>query len=480
MHYFHITAVSLTVAVGLLSLLISQQQQCVVEARQDNKKPHTTMHLQRAFRFDRASSSFSPPSFLRLSNEQKWRRAHRRFGGKKQTQETLESSSSKGHTISLMGDIWPVSVFWSTVQVGTPARSLAVAIDSGSPELMVAGPHCNGCPTTFPNVPYDPALSSTSSPLGTTFNYSYETCVPWNPVESCYIQGSYYSDVVSFAGFSRSSGTGAAVRVQIGQIRNQTANFYQFQKIGGVLGLNSHDTGGVFWQLCTHGALDECVWAICMRRGILSNGSLTIGGINPLLASGPMRYVPNVQAIPGGNYYGVNMMEIRIGGRPIRGFSTTPTILDTGTNDVLFASDIYKSIHEAVCSTRDINGGSKLAHCDAFFENPKFCAFLTSAEIDAYPNISIVLSDEITLHMGPRDYLLFSSPVASAAGQVCFGIGNGGGTSSAPGYNILGDSIMRGYYLVFDGVYRKIGWANVNDAMCGSVEWVKMILESQR
>ena len=40
--------------------------------------------------------------------------------------------------------------------------------------------------------------------------------------------------------------------------------------------------------------------------------------------------------------------------------------------------------------------------------------------MDAYPSLSLTLSGT-ELHMGPRDYLLLGSPLATSAGQFCLG-----------------------------------------------------------
>ena len=68
--------------------------------------------------------------------------------------------------------------------------------------------------------------------------------------------------------------------------------------------------------------------------------------------------------------------------------------------------------------------------------------------------------------MSARDYLLFGSPLASSADQVCLGIRSGGDLF------IIGDTTMRHYYLVFDLAQGKIGWADVNKGPggCGSIE----------
>ena len=40
---------------------------------------------------------------------------------------------------SIGGAVWPTAIYWTTVQVGTPARDFPVAIDSGSGDLDIGG-----------------------------------------------------------------------------------------------------------------------------------------------------------------------------------------------------------------------------------------------------------------------------------------------------------------------------------------------------
>ena len=128
--------------------------------------------------------------------------------------------------------------------------------------------------TTPPNEPYDPAKSATSKPVGQNYNSTYETCDPVHPLESCTISGPLYTDVVSLGGFG-------PVPIEIGVIGNQTSNFYQFQTVDGVMGMMGGPIqGNVFESLCVKYGKCDPVWGICMYPGMLSNGTITIGGVD--------------------------------------------------------------------------------------------------------------------------------------------------------------------------------------------------------
>lgn len=65
--------------------------------------------------------------------------------------------------------------------------------------------------------------------------------------------------------------------------------------------------------------------------------------------------------------------------------------------------------------------------------------------------------------MTPKDYLLLGQP-GIPAGERCLGVGVVGG-----GLQIIGDTLMQNYLVVFDVENSRIGWAPVNTDTCGSL-----------
>ena len=362
----------------------------------------------------------------------------------------VASKLGNSSSIPAGGAVWPTAIFWAMVQVGTPPQDFPAAIDSGSGDLDIGAVGCSGCVTTPPNRGYDHSLSSTSKlTFPFTFKNTYETCDLKHPTAPCSISGKVYSDQVSMAGFG-------PVAVKVGAIEKQDLNFDQFKAIDGVVGFTSGGSEDVFSSLVKAGAVEN-VWAICMRAGSHSNGTLTLGGVDPNLAAGPIRYVDDS---PGG-FHTVNVASILLNGSSHAASASIKVgkraILDTGTNILLLPDQLLATFHETMCKD------SSLASCEALWSNQ--CVALTAAQVDAYPALEIQL-DGTSLHMTSRDYLLLGSPLATASGQYCLGIRSGGDLF------IIGDTTMRHYYLVFDSVNGRIGWADVNKGPggCGSVE----------
>lgn len=372
-----------------------------------------------------------------------------------------------GSSIPAGGAVWPTAIYWSFVQVGTPPLSVPACIDSGSGDLDVEGAGCDGCVFRPPNIPYDHSKSSTSSAVFPyTFSNTYETCDLKEPTAPCTISGSLYSDQVSLAGLG-------PVSVELGAIEKQTTNFDQFKEIDGVIGFTGGGKKNVFAQLVAAGK-SENVWAMCMNNaGAKSNGTLTIGGVDLRLSSGPVRYVPDVGSGFHSVQVGAFVLTDTVSSRSAGG-STVSTrgsvsydvgvpvnaaaILDTGTNVLLLPPRLLKALGTAMCAQGTYEA------CDALWANS--CVALSDKAVDAYPSLTLKLDAGLELKMHARDCLLLGSPQASAAGQYCLGIRSGGNLF------IIGDTTMRNYYLVFDLAQRQIGWGDVNKGPggCGDVE----------
>jgi len=353
--------------------------------------------------------------------------------------------TGNGSSIPTGGAVWPTGIFWTTVQVGTPPQDFPVAIDSGSGDLDIAGKGCSGCVTHAPNNAYDAAASSTSNrAFPYVFSNTYQTCDLKHPTAPCTISGKLYKDKVTLAGLG-------PVDVKFGAIEKQTSNFDQFKEIDGVMGFTQGGSENVFSQLVSSGKCDN-VWALCMYEGSSGNGTLTIGGVDPRLSDTAVQYVPD----DGTFFRSVHVQSLKVGDVDLKVGQSA--ILDTGTNVLLLPSSLYSQVQKSMCSD------ASLAHCKDLWSNA--CVTLTDEEVDAYPAFSMELNG-VSLEMNSRDYLLLGSPLASAAGQYCLGIRDGG-SSGGTGF-IIGDTTMRHYYLVFDLARKRIGWGKVNKKSCGSV-----------
>jgi len=95
--------------------------------------------------------------------------------------------------------------------------------------------------------------------------------------------------------------------------------------------------------------------------------------------------------------------------------------------------------------------------------NGTACFAMTEAEIAAYPTVTLNIQG-INIVMPPSTYLTRFDPESNSPFTYCNAIRNTG----FGGLLIIGDTSMSGYYVIFDNVNTRIGWATVNTENCGS------------
>ena len=191
---------------------------------------------------------------------------------------------------------------------------------------------------------------------------------------------------------------------------------------------------------------------------------MTVGGVDTRLvaAGSQVEYVPD----SGHGFHSVHVAALSVGsGGQISGVGSADipvesnAILDTGTNVLLLPSHLISALQSQICER------GSLPSCTDLFSNR--CVALEESQVDSYPALNLHLTNNVTLHMSARDYLLKGSPQAKVAGQYCLGIRDGG-SAGGSGF-IIGDTTMRNYVLVFDLAEKKIGWGPVNAETCGSL-----------
>eukprot|EP01104_Vermistella_antarctica_P006494 TRINITY_DN17194_c0_g1_i1.p1 TRINITY_DN17194_c0_g1~~TRINITY_DN17194_c0_g1_i1.p1 ORF type:complete len:453 (+),score=111.71 TRINITY_DN17194_c0_g1_i1:160-1518(+) len=381
--------------------------------------------------------------------------------------------------VGIGGSIWPTSIYWALITIGTPGTAFPVAIDSGSYTLDVPLEGCKNCAQTPPNQAYNPTNTSTGSVVKCgqgcppqsgcetfggvkdvcVFSNTYETCVPTNPTQPCTIAGPWYTDSVMYGGVG-------PAEVVFGTIDTQTTNFYQFAAIDGVCGMGGPaGSTNVFSSIVKAGGVTDNVWGICFNEGEVSNGTLVLGGVYQELATAPLIYTKNVG---GEQFYAMGISGITIGGASIKGVQSS-IIIDTGTNDLLIPTAAYNSMKAELldqCSTGNFTGMCNVPSDKTLFDGQ--CFAMTPEMAAEFPDI-VLQVDNVPLTLTGADYVLqgFGSEPFQPNGNYCLGISP---TGSAGALQILGDTLMQNYYAVFDVVNHQIGWAPVNRSACGTLE----------
>jgi hypothetical protein len=70
------------------------------------------------------------------------------------------------------------------------------------------------------------------------------------------------------------------------------------------------------------------LWSICLQPGSVSNGTITIGGIDSRLYTGQVVYTPDVGQ---GQFYEMNLNGISVGNTSVY-IDEQQVIIDSGTN----------------------------------------------------------------------------------------------------------------------------------------------------
>lgn len=374
------------------------------------------------------------------------------------------------------GDIWPVAIYWGVLAIGSNKALFPAAIDSGSFVLAVPLKGCDGCTTTPPNNAYVPTSSNTSFkyscsltkscvPAGTHCDVikracveelSYQTCVPTDPNQVCSIKDMWFQDQVSWAG-------SPSVPVQFGAIYYQTSNFEQFQTVSGVVGMaGPNNPQSVIGQLASGGAVDAWKWSICLQQGGVSNGTLTLGGVDDRLRSGPVQYTEDVG---GGQFYAMQLNSIGVGNSNVPvSVVEEQVIIDSGTNIVLLPDETYTSMKQSflsLCSSVNLHGICDVSQDATLFDGS--CYTFTQQQLNAFPNVTFTVPN-INLVLQPSNYILKNYGTNFQPGQYCLGIDNTG----PGGLQIVGDTLMENYLTVFDLQNQQIGWAPVS-SKCGNL-----------
>ncbi|KZP03736.1 acid protease [Athelia psychrophila] len=322
--------------------------------------------------------------------------------------------------------------WYGNISVGTPPQEITVVFDTGSATLEFASVEC-GAACAGQKL-FDGSKSSTYTNGGKKSNISFATGVGVDPVES---DADYTlhllsgRDVVSVAGLS--AGT-----VDLFTITNQTAKF-DIDPFSGIQGMGPVAQG--FFAGLERSGLPS-LFSMYITPEKSGNAELTFGGIDSSKYTGALAYA----ALPSSP----QDWELTSTGIFVNG-ATTPLlaqtrqiIFDSGTSNVLFSTDIAEAIYAAI--SKDIvpypaEPGAYGIACAAIPALPATLdiGFVTAA--GAAFNLTIPRAE---LSVGPF------------AGQsaVCQTLIN-----AFDGLNLVGGSLLKHYYTVFDIGNQQMGFA---------------------
>ncbi|KPP80319.1 beta-secretase 2-like [Scleropages formosus] len=348
--------------------------------------------------------------------------------------DNLEGDSGKGYYIEMF--------------IGTPAQTLNILVDTGSSNFAVAA-----APHPYVTHYFDRVLSSTYRSTDTR-------------VAVKYIQG-YWEGELGIDRVSIPKGPNGTVSVNIAAILSSDTFFFPGTNWQGILGLAypvlaqpDSSVEPFFDSLVRQTGIPDVFSLQMCGAGISASessdpaaGSLIIGGIEPTLYKGSVWYTPIKEEW----YYQVEILKLEVGDQNLildcKEYNRDKAIVDSGTTFLRLPENVFNAVVDGIIQTSliqfsaDFWTGTKLA-CWLKGQNP----------LRLFPKLSIYLralnaSQSFRITIFPQLYIQLISEIDDDFECFRFGI-----SSSANGL-VIGATVMEGFYVVFDRVRKRVGFA---------------------
>ncbi|KAI8332721.1 aspartic peptidase domain-containing protein [Choanephora cucurbitarum] len=388
------------------------------------------------------------------------------------------------------------------IKIGTPPQSFVVTLDTGSSDLWVPG---SSCPSTeCPNSVFNEKQSSTFTSLNTPFGLTYG-------IGS--VNGTYVTDTVSISdatvtsqqfGLATSTSniltntnTITTAMAHTNYTLHASAVTTTTTTANGILGLGyprltaassvgSKAYNPFVFNLVANGVISDPVFSIYLNNLDKSGwvGEITLGGIDTSKFSGNLTYL-NVVSLAStqtnkravsfntNNYYWM----VGAQGISVTGNSNTSTvnysfnsnsafILDTGTTLTYLPTAMAKAVIEAVAGTNgyttDTSSGAYIINCDTSNSDQQVVLKMKASSSSTEP---------ITLAVPIADLIIpLDTDDVNTARFCVFGIAPSSGSIGRNLY-LVGDSVLRSVYMVYDMVNDRVGIAPAV-GVSGSVQGV--------
>lgn len=354
------------------------------------------------------------------------------------------------------------------------------------------------CPTTVcPYAKFDPTKSSTFSTTNQKFGIIYG---------SGNANGTYVTDTVTVAGATVPNQQFGLVSTTQNILTNQgslgggvgsspSVSQTSGTVSDGIFGLGypqltaaTSDGGKVYnpfvFNLVSEKIISDPVFSIYLNSESVTgnSGEIIFGGVDQSKYTGQLQYMP-VAGLSSGS--GNNPLDTIFGGGSSnqvyaywmvygQGFnvvngvsspnltlsSTVPVILDTGTTLTYLPQQIAQQIALSVANQNDValdsQAGVYVIGCDVANSNAQVqLQFSTSSQVSSTP---ITFSVPVSQLVIPLD-----GTTPSTATQCIFGIApSSSGSASSSGLYLIGDSMLRSAYMVFDMGQNRVGLAAAN------------------
>jgi len=314
------------------------------------------------------------------------------------------------------------TMYYGTIQMGTPAVDFLALFDTGSSNLWLPASNCTNCASG--KTKYNPAASSTYKANGTSFKIEYGTGS---------MTGFVCRDVLTIGELQ--------VEVDFAAATNEPGATFKAAKFDGILGLGwpfiaVDGITPVMQRMAAERVIDSYMFGFYLQSDTSKTGKLTLGGYDKTMAP-QLSWVPVTQE----NYWSVNLQSMSFNGWVAT--NVTWAIIDSGTSLIAGPSDDVTAIASRLGATAAGNG-VYIVDCDATL--PAMTVTLGSG---SHATTLTVKGDDLRIKI--CRLIVFCECILAMSGIDL----------EKPLW-ILGDVLMRDYYTVFDFGNAQVGFAPVS------------------
>eukprot|EP01125_Pyxidicula_operculata_P016699 TRINITY_DN577_c0_g1_i2.p2 TRINITY_DN577_c0_g1~~TRINITY_DN577_c0_g1_i2.p2 ORF type:complete len:374 (-),score=108.98 TRINITY_DN577_c0_g1_i2:3352-4473(-) len=303
-----------------------------------------------------------------------------------------------------------------TVNIGTPQQNFDVVFDTGSSNLWVTGKSCTDQACQGKHL-YNSAASSTYVANGEALSIQYGTGS---------MDGILDQDTINLAGIT-------VPQVTFGEAQS-LASFFTGQPLDGILGLAypaiaADSVTPVFDVMMAQNLVKEPIFSFYLDSANDTNSAILFGEVSSQYYTGPIQWVPVTEQL----YWVISLEDVKVGNTDVGDcdgwFSYCTAIVDSGTSLLLAPTTAFNQINAAI--------GNINPDC---------------SNVKSLPTITLTLSATLNLTLTPDYYVI---NMGADQGGCQLGIE---GADGLP-FWILGDTVMRQYYTIFDRGQNRVGFA---------------------
>ncbi|KIJ45947.1 hypothetical protein M422DRAFT_46521 [Sphaerobolus stellatus SS14] len=315
--------------------------------------------------------------------------------------------------------------WYGNISFGTPPQTFTVVFDTGSTTAEIPAIGCQGCQNQLDA--FDSKNSSTFVDLGVNNTVNFATGVGVNPSDFESVNLRAVRDTMTILNFS-------APQTNFFLITKQTAGFAA-DPFDGIVGMGFNPNQSVFRALELNNK--PVMFGLQLTaKSVGDDAELTLGGYDASKATaGPLRFSKILHANVTPNFWSLESSSIAVNGKSSSILKTPlEMVFDSGTSNLVFQQNITEAIYSLI-SPKIVPHGTLGAYGIPCSEIDSLTADLSFTFTDTSGKTFDLIVPTSELNLGP----FHDDP------NTCQTLIN-----SLEGFNILGASLLKHYYSIWD------------------------------